>query len=385
MYFTIKTTASTKDFTIPFATSGNCPAQIVVNWGDGSSTTVNEGQSLSTTTFKHSYNSYDTTYRITVNSAQKDVTKVQVPEFNFGKYPSNTSSNSNKNENGELLYSVDSPVLYSGVTSLASMFYGADNLTSVSGSTFILYPDVTSMNNVFGAYSNGKLANIPTDLFTNNTKVTNFSWAFGYQTKLTTIPAGLFDKNVNAASFGSIFNNCTALTTVPAGLFDKNINVTDMNRVFRACTSLQSVPKGIFAKNIKVTNFVAVFAHDKKLKLNSEIFIDDTYTKTNRFTYVSSMIDFMWAFQNVGLDYLDNGQDGGEMPDLWNYTYTSNGVGVTTRGNAVYNYDLDGDNIFNDYPSHFSNWRSSGAYDIRSSGWFIGSNNKYSPTVLKKN
>lgn len=385
MYFTIKTTASSKDFTIPFATSGTCPAQIVVNWGDGSSTTVNEGQNLSTTTFKHSYSSYNTAYRITVNSAQKDVTKVQVPEFNFGKYPSNTSNNSNKNKNGELLYSVDSPVLYSGVTSLASMFYGTDNLTSVSGSTFTLYPDVTSMNNVFGAYSNGKLANIPADLFANNTKVTNFSWSFGYQTKLTTIPAGLFDKNVNVASFGSIFNNCTALVTVPAGLFDKNINVTNMNRVFRACKSLQSIPKGIFAKNIKVTNFVAVFAHDIKLKLNSEIFIDDTYTKTNRFTHVSSMIDFMWAFQNVGLDYLDNGQDGGEMPDLWNYTYTSSGVGVTTKGNAVYNYDLDGDNVFNDYPNHFNNWKSSGAYNIRNSGWFIGSNNKYSPTILKKN
>ena len=412
MYFTIKTTSSKKDFTIPFATSGTCPAQIVVNWGDGSSTTVNKGASLGTSTFYHNYASNNKSYRITVNSAEKDVTKQQIPEFNFGKYPTNTSSNSKQNENGELLYSVDSPVLYSGVTSLASMFYGAENLTSVSESTFALYPDVTSMNNVFGAYNSGKLASIPANLFVNNTKVTSFSWAFGYQEKLTNIPAGLFDNNTAVTTFASTFRQCTSLSSIPSGLFDNNTAVTTFARTFGQCTSLSSIPSGLFdkntqvtsfeytfawcsgletvptglfAKNLSVTNFHAVLCECTNLKLNENLFIDNANTKSTRFTHVNSMIDFRTAFENVGLVYLKKNQDGGTMPDLWNYTYTSKGCGVSQKGYAVYNYDVDGDGYYTDVPTHFSNWKTSGGYGKRSTGWFIGDSNTSSPTVLKKN
>ena len=387
MYFTIKTTSSKKDFTIPFATSGTCPAQIVVNWGDGSSTTVNKGASLGTTTFKHTYASNNKSYRITVNSAEKDVTKQQVPEFNFGKYPTNTSEKSNRNENGELLYSVDSPVLYSGVTSLASMFYGAENLTSVSEATFALYPDVTSMNNVFGAYKSGKLASIPANLFVNNTKVTSFSWAFGYQTNLTTIPAALFDKNTQVTTFASTFRSCTSLSSIPSGLFDKNTAVTTFQSTFRYCTSLSSIPSGLFDKNTAVTTFNAVFrdctslvsvpahlfdankevtdfestfdtctklaslpeglfAKNTKattfkyifydcsaLKYNANIFIDEEFPKNKRFANTDAYINFENMF------WVDNPTTtaGGTLPDLWNYTYKK-GYGWTVSGSSSSGY-----------------------------------------------
>ena len=421
MYFTIKTTASTKDFTIPFATSGTCPAQIVVNWGDGSSTTVNEGQSLSATTFKHSYSSYNTAYRITVNSAQKDVTKVQVPEFNFSKYPSQTAGGSNgyiRNTNGEILVSMDSPVLNSKVIDLYGMFYGTANLASVDGELLKNYSNATSARNMFFCSAtnskpvntalktipatlfkyNTKMAvmtqtfgncraleSVPSDLFENNKEITNFSYTFNNCISLKEIPQGLFNHNSKVTTFKSTFGGCSSLKTVPAGLFDNNLSVTSFNTTFVSCSSLESLPSGLFAKNINVTDFQFVLGECTKLKLNEDLFTDATNTKATRFTHVSKMIDFMWAFQNVGLYYLKNNLDGGKMLDLWNYTYTSKGAGVTKAYNAVYNYDKDGDGNYTDNPSHFSNYKSSGAYDIRSGGWINGKANRTSPTVLKKN
>ena len=313
MYFTIKTTASTKDFTIPFATSGNCPAQIVVNWGDGSSTTVNEGQSLSTTTFKHSYGSYNTAYRITVNSAQKDVTKVQVPEFNFGKYPSETESDFKRNTNGELLYSVDSKVLYSGISDLEGMFYGTDNLTHIVKETLWDYPNATSLYNVFSCYSSGSLSEIPEELFKYNTKVTNFGWAFSYQKKITAVPADLFVNNTNVISFEG---------------------------TFLECSELKELPKGLLAKNLKATNFINIFGNCSKLKLNKYIFIADDGDIQTRFSTVTTVVRFDNMFQRVG-NNITNG-DYGTCPDLWNYTYSSAGYGWkrTYSSSSGYTYYL---------------------------------------------
>lgn len=338
MYFTIKTTASLKDFTIPFATSGTCPAQIVVNWGDGSSTTVNEGQSLNASTFKHSYSSYNTTYRITVNSAQKDVTKAQIPEFNFGKYPDNAiDSDDGQNKNGELLYSVDSKVLYSGATSLEDMFYGTDNLVKISKETLWAYPNVTSLNDVFGSYNEGKLSEIPEELFKYNTKVTDFAYAFYKQKQITTVPAGLFEYNTNATTFKNTFRNCENLKTLPEGLFAKNTNATSFYATFYSCTVLETLPKGLFAKNLKVTIFAHTFHNCYKLKLNKYIFISTDNEAQTRFKSVSTVIRFDNVFAQVGNNITDGNY--GTCPDLWNYTYSSAGYGWkydASTGNYTY-------------------------------------------------
>ena len=385
MYFTIKTTASLKDFTIPFATSGTCPAQIVVNWGDGSSTTVNEGQSLSATTFKHSYGSYNTAYRITVNSAQKNVAKKQIPEFNFGSYPTDTYGKANAN--GCLLYSIDGPVLNSGATELKGMFWGTENLTKVDENTFANYVNAEGMRAIFACNPNDntKLTSLPSNLFAKNIKVTTMQQAFYGCAALTSIPSGLFDENSSVTTFANAFAGCSSLTTVPTGLFDKNLEVTSFNGIFTWCSSLESLPSGLFAKNLKVTDFQYMLGECTKLKLNDDLFIDATNNKATRFTHVSSMIDFMWAFQNVGKDYMKNQQDMGKIIDLWNYTYSSYGCGVTKKGNAIYNYRLASSGEYIDIPKYFSNWTSSGASSRSSSGWFIGSSNKSTPTVLKKN
>ena len=338
MYFTIKTTASTKDFTIPFATSGTCPAQIVVNWGDGQSTTVSEGQSLTTTTFKHSYTSNNTAYRITVNSAQKDVTKKQIPEFNFGKYPSETESDFKRNANGELLYSVDSKVLNSGVNNLEGMFYGTDKLTHIVKETLWNYPNATSLYNVFSCYSSGSLSEVPEELFKYNTKVTDFGWAFSYQTKITTVPADLFVNNTDVTSFWG---------------------------TFFACSGLKELPKGLLANNLKATIFRLTFGNCGKLKLNEYIFVSDTSQTQTRFTGVSTVIRFDNIFQRVG-NNITNG-DFGTVPELWNYKYNITGFGWAygTAGGATKNPFFASDHAWTNatnIPKYWSNNATSGTY-----------------------
>lgn len=317
MYFTIKTTASLKDFTIPFATTGTCPAQIVVNWGDGSSTTVNEGQSLSATTFKHSYSSNNTTYRITVNSAQKDVTKKQIPEFNFGKYPTDyTSSLTSSNVNGALLKSMDSPLLNSGINTLSTIYFGAENLERLADNVFANYPNVTTFANAFRNCKS--LKGISKDIFAQNAATTSFNYTFRGCSSLNAIPTGLFDQNIAVTSFVGTFRDCSSLTTIPKGLFDKNISVTTFDWLFCGCTSLETAPAGLFAYNAKATVFSSVFQQCYMLKLTDDIFITDAITKATRFASAPDKVDFSNAFYATGKN---RGSDKGTAPDLWNYTY----------------------------------------------------------------
>ena len=322
MYFTIKTTSSKKDFTIPFATSGNCPAQIVVNWGDGSSTTVNKDASLETSTFKHTYASYNKSYRITVNSAEKDVTKQQTPEFNFGKYPTDyTSSLTSSNGNGTLLKSMDSPLLNSGINTLSTIFFGTENLESLVDNVFANYPNATTFANAFRNCKS--LKNISKDIFAQNAAITSFNYTFRDCSSLNTIPAGLFDQNILVTSFVGTFRNCSALKTIPKGLFDKNISVTTFDWLFCGCTSLETAPAGLFAYNAKATVFSSVFQQCYMLKLTDDIFITDAITKATRFASAPEKVDFSNAFYAAGKN---RSNDKGTAPDLWNYTY-ANGCG----------------------------------------------------------
>ena len=70
--------------------------------------------------------------------------------------------------------------------------------------------------------------------------VDTFSNCFRRCTGLTTIPSNLFDNNTAVTDFNSCFYNCTSLTTIPSDLFDNNTAVTSFNGCFGGCTSLTS-------------------------------------------------------------------------------------------------------------------------------------------------
>ena len=103
----------------------------------------------------------------------------QIPEFNFGKYPTVTASladydhlSFNKNENGHMVISIDKPVLNSGTRNISAMFYG---------------------------------------------------------TNIKTVCSDLFKNYSNATVLDALFRGCSSLTTVPAHLFDKMKEVTSMS------------------------------------------------------------------------------------------------------------------------------------------------------------
>ena len=90
-----------------------------------------------------------------------------------------------------------------------------------------LNPDITEIGNVYfnGSIYNGstifrindfqgvsELIAISENLFSNCTKVTDFSWAFDYCYGLTSIPENLFSNNTTVTDFSGTFNNCTGLT-----------------------------------------------------------------------------------------------------------------------------------------------------------------------------
>lgn len=330
MKFTIKTTSANQSFSVPFPT-GDTSAKLAIVWGGNESTltaNTNELSSITEATRKHTYAATGT-YQIRILSLQTDATKKQIPEFNFSQYPSVTgqdkttlSGSYNYNSNGEMLISMDSPVLNSGVTNLYGMFYGTANLASVDGNLLMNYPNATNARDMFFCSAsktvNKALKTIPATLFKYNTKLVSLQQAFGNCQALESVPAGLFDKNIAVTSFVGTFRNCSALKTIPKGLFDKNISVTTFDWLFCGCTSLETAPAGLFAYNAKATVFSSVFQNCYMLKLTDDIFITDAITQATRFASAPDKVDFSNAFNATGKN---RGSDKGTAPDLWNYTY----------------------------------------------------------------
>ena len=110
----------------------------------------------------------------------------------------------------------------------------------------------------------GLTGSIPEGLFANNTLATTFYYAFQGCTGLTgSIPEGLFANNtlINGNGLGYVFSGCTGLTgSIPEGLFDSNTLATVMEGMFNNCSGLTgSIPEGLFANNTLAKSFSTVF------------------------------------------------------------------------------------------------------------------------------
>lgn len=282
MKFTIKTTSSSKTFAVPLKT-GATPATMAIVWGDNQ-ISANDLNSISSANSKHTYSAAQN-YQIRILSAQTDVTKEQIPEFNFGKYPTNTESSFSDNPNAYLLTGFDTALLRMYASndsekSLRGLFYGCNNLATVSATLFDNHTDVMSLMNLFS-----------TDNYSNN-----------------------------------------AMKSVPKGLFDKCSEVKIMKQIFYGCGALEDIPDGLFANNIHAIAFTGLFYGCSKLKMNPNMFINEKYTKETRFLEASkaTTIDFGNIFCNAGKNRTDNY---GTVPALWDYTYGIKGYGWKVNNN----------------------------------------------------
>ena len=142
------------------------------------------------------------------------------------------------------------------VTSFSSCFNGCSSLTSIPVGLFTNNTQITSFYNCFKGCSS--LTSIPAGLFDNNTQVTTFWWCFGGCSSLTSIPDGLFDNNTQVITFAYCFYG-TGIISIPVGLFDNNVNVTSFADCFNKCSELKNIPADLFSKNVEVTDFSSCF------------------------------------------------------------------------------------------------------------------------------
>ena len=239
MIFTVRPVGD--QFNIPFPESGTTPAELTVDWGDGTTpTTVASGTALSSKdAFCHSYPLTYVNYNIIITSGQTDKTLQQIPPFGY----------SNRRDSREKLVSIDTPLLNTAETDFGSCFsYYA--LRSIPEDLFANNPQATNFRDCFSGTS---LQSVPEGLFANNLQATDF-WGCFSGTLLQSVPEDLFAHNPQATNFYHCFSLCTSLQSVPEGLFAHNPQVTDFSYCFYK-TPLQSVPEGLFAHNPQATNF----------------------------------------------------------------------------------------------------------------------------------
>ena len=176
----------------------------------------------------------------------------------------------------------------SSVTTMASMFYGCTNLTTIP---LLDTSSVTIMTNMFHGCKN--LTTIP---LLNTINVTNMSYMFNNCTNLTTIPLldtsnvinmiGMFSaclnlttipllNTSNVISMIGMFSDCSKLTTIP--LLNTS-NVTDMSSMFHGCTNLTTIP---LLNTSNVTDMSSMFSYNDKL---TEIPLLDTSNVTSMYS-----------------------------------------------------------------------------------------------------
>ena len=234
MIFTVRPVGD--QFNIPFPESGTTPAELTVDWGDGTTpTTVASGTALSSKdAFCHSYPLTYVNYNIIITSGQTDKTLQQIPPFGY----------SNRRDSREKLVSIDTPLLNTAETDFGSCFNGYISLQSIPEDLFANNPQATNFYHCFSLCTS--LQSVPEGLFANNTQAMNFSYCFS-GTPLQSVPESLFANNTQVTNFKECFKDCTSLESVPTGLFANSPQVTDFSGCFEGCTALQSLPSGLFA------------------------------------------------------------------------------------------------------------------------------------------
>lgn len=226
--FTIQTTTSNQQFTLPINDYGILAPNIVVSWGDGnsnqitSSTQVERIHTYATAgTYTIRISGFMPSFRVANNSAIRTMIKTIVSWGDVGLKELN----------------------FNGCSSITSIPVGSGGLANIDS---------------FAGFMRGTaITSIPSDIFDYSLNATDFTDVFSANTALTTIPTGLFDNNVNATTFASAFFGCVNISTYPSTLFDQNINVINFSSTFRACRSLTSCLS--FTFNTAVTTFANVY------------------------------------------------------------------------------------------------------------------------------
>jgi len=242
--FKIQTTSANTILQLPLTNPDFRQPSILVDWGDGDTSTVT---SVSDPNGTHTYTSAGT-YTVEIQGS--------LPGFSV-----------NNNATYRSLYK---EVVQWGTVGLVDVgFYGCTNLTTIPTSDFEGLESVINWNNTFRSTG---IASIPSGMFDYSTLAETFVDTFSF-TQITSVPSGLFDENTLVYTFSSTFNACTSLTTVPTNLFDNNTNVINFSSTFRNCRALTQIPR--FNNNTNVSIFLNMFNMSSTSNQSSQWVLDD--------------------------------------------------------------------------------------------------------------
>ena len=313
--FTVSLPSGTTELTLPLTLVGGYTHNSVVNWGDGSESTIswfNDPDRI------HEYSSSgDYTVKITGTC----------PGFCFN----NTGSK-------ELITSIFS---WGNVAFRSLDFYGCSNLVTLPSEVGKLNL-LTSFLYLF--YNCTSLTSIPAGLFDNNPLVTDAHYSF-YNTAITSIPAGLFDDNIALNSLERCFGQCKQITSIPSGLFDNNPLVTNFLQIFYNCISLTSIPAGLFDNNPLVTTFQYGFYNGEFTSIPAGLFDNNPLVTDFKGIFRNNPITSIPAglFDNNPLvtdfeySFGDCSSLTGNAPELWD---RGSGYAVVTSYSNCFKSDI---------------------------------------------
>ena len=148
------------------------------------------------------------------------------------------------------------------VTHFSGVFNGCSSLISIPEELFKHNTKVTTFREIFAGCSS--LQSIPENLFQYCPKVKDFSSAFYYCISLKDIPAKLFEKCPNVNSVEYAFSECD-ITSIPSCIFDNNRRITNFYRTFYGCykvsgespfTIIDGVKYHLYERHLCIDQFV---------------------------------------------------------------------------------------------------------------------------------
>lgn len=255
------TVSDDKSITLPLTDNGTYSA--VVNWGDGTNSTIT---------------AYDDPNRIHVygdaGTYNVEITG-ECPGWSFDPFMGDFLKLT------DIIYWGDSSK-FGGFAYLTNGFSQCQNLKSTGG---------------------GKILS--------KTSLTDLSYLFNNCTSLTTINTGLFDNCTNVLSFVNTFNACTSLPTIPTNLFKYNTEVTTFENTFGACVNLQLNSNIFFGIGEESTRFAS---------LTGSCDFSNCFYR-NSFTGTQGSAPNLWdcTFGNGYVSYFCFSGDGNSLSSLDNY------------------------------------------------------------------
>lgn len=265
-------------------------SKMIVDWGDGTKTTLTSADFSGPHDSSKTIHEYRTagTYTITISCAEWNKMYFDAPTYQnthvqVTREISETGLYKNYYYFQRTLTKVNNPIpdiagsrYYKDESKygllgdmVTAVFAYCRHLTSLPSKLFGNLSKITDYHSTFLECS--ALASIPADLFGNVNSIEDATYIFENCTSLRSIPQNLLAKMTALASVNGIFAGCTSITSVPQNLFANNVNITDFGGVFYKC-SIASIPTAIFSTCSNAVNFQGAFAYNPITSIPETLF-----------------------------------------------------------------------------------------------------------------